>query len=696
MKKHEYTVYIENQLTAEYKGKILLYGSGVIAQKVIPELLSDGYNISGVIDLYRYEGNICGIPIIGWEDVDEIGADVVCICAASKNHKIIYDRIKYQCDIYGLKILTPYVNKYHNRYTVEQAKVFEKNTDELRNMIAEHEAVSFDMFDTLVMRKTLEPTDVFDIVEQRLAEKGIVIPLFKRKRRTAELGSDGTIDDIYVRLAENLNLDIVTTEIIKAEELSVEKEVLLPRHEVVELMKYAFEQGKKVNVISDMYWSGEVLGNILNDLGITYYNDIFVSSDHGCAKGNGLFDVYKQKIKAESYLHIGDNEYCDYAAAVKHGLDAYKIENALELLKLSSIDSCLYYTKTPAERFIIGIIISVIFNSPFKLFMTSGIVKISNEHELAAFYVMPICALYMNRLINLTIKNNYDGIIFSARDGKLFHRIYNEIFNGMCISRKVPSVYLYTSRKLCIAAALSKGISLDKSFNEYFTAEKFYKTICDITGIDKFKSFDNHYYDSYEQYYIDNRDLLSALTKEIGLNYQKYIEELGLSPDKKYLITDLNGQGTVQYYLKKFYLNNLDGFYLSYYDFVDFGNEIIRYAALGQYKEALSDNCFLIEKIITDIIPSVKMTDELCQPVFMEENRTPDEIELINTIHYRTIEYLAVYYSLYNSDSTLSERFISGLLGNVGNHLLFQNEISEFLKKDLYDELFDEMIKSFQ
>ena len=44
-----------------------------------------------------------------------------------------------------------------------------KNTDELLQIVDEYDAVSFDIFDTLIMRKTLLPEDVFAIAEQKLA-----------------------------------------------------------------------------------------------------------------------------------------------------------------------------------------------------------------------------------------------------------------------------------------------------------------------------------------------------------------------------------------------------------------------------------------------------------------------------------------------------------------------------------------------
>ena len=39
---------------------------------------------------------------------------------------------------------------------------------ELINKIQDYEIISFDVFDTLIMRKTMFPVDVFDIISQKI------------------------------------------------------------------------------------------------------------------------------------------------------------------------------------------------------------------------------------------------------------------------------------------------------------------------------------------------------------------------------------------------------------------------------------------------------------------------------------------------------------------------------------------------
>lgn len=71
----------------------------------------------------------------------------------------------------------------------------------MKRLIDGYDAISFDLFDTLIMRKVLEPVDIFDLIQERIKYKGIEISDFKKKRRTAEIRShSGDIKKIYDNL----------------------------------------------------------------------------------------------------------------------------------------------------------------------------------------------------------------------------------------------------------------------------------------------------------------------------------------------------------------------------------------------------------------------------------------------------------------------------------------------------------------
>ena len=60
------------------------------------------------------------------------------------------------------------------------------NKQKLLDMIDAADVISFDLFDTLVMRKTKSYTDVFELIEYRLKERGIYITDFSKQRLFSE------------------------------------------------------------------------------------------------------------------------------------------------------------------------------------------------------------------------------------------------------------------------------------------------------------------------------------------------------------------------------------------------------------------------------------------------------------------------------------------------------------------------------
>ena len=81
-------------------------------------------------------------------------------------------------------------------------------------------------------------------------------------------------------------------------EFSKELEVLLEiehiyiDNEILDIIKFHYENGKKLYVISDFYADSKLIGKILEHLGIKhYFEDIIVSSEYNARKSSGrLFE----------------------------------------------------------------------------------------------------------------------------------------------------------------------------------------------------------------------------------------------------------------------------------------------------------------------------------------------------------------------------------------------------------------------
>ena len=84
-----------------------------------------------------------------------------------------------------------------------------QNEEELKDIIDEYEAISFDVWDTLITRTVLQPEDVFSIVESKAIEMGIKASSFRSHRHEAVFQvarPNPNIDEIYDALQKAMEI----------------------------------------------------------------------------------------------------------------------------------------------------------------------------------------------------------------------------------------------------------------------------------------------------------------------------------------------------------------------------------------------------------------------------------------------------------------------------------------------------------
>ncbi len=208
----------------------------------------------------------------------------------------------------------------------------------LEELIDKYDVISFDIFDTLLLRNVLKPIDIFRVLEIEVKEK-YYIDNFCRMRIEAEQNSrteknqyETTLDEIYDTLL--INSKIIKEE-IKKMEINLEKEFLTFNPFMKLVYDYAVSKNKKIVCISDMYLPEKIISDILNNNG---YKDIkvYVSNEYHKHKSNmTLYELVweKEKFEKENWLHIGDNYYSDYEQARNFGISSYHYKNVLSRSK---------------------------------------------------------------------------------------------------------------------------------------------------------------------------------------------------------------------------------------------------------------------------------------------------------------------------------------------------------------------------
>lgn len=302
--------------------------------------------------------------------------------------------------------------------------------------------VSFDIFDTLVIRNVSRPKDVFKIVEQAFnvnsteeyfpfAEERIKAE--KECRRCSQF-EEVTFDEIYAYI----NINEEKKKRLKQLEIEVEHIVCNVNPYFYNVYKKYLALGYKIILISDMYFSSEILKSILKKCGYTEYASLFVSSEARKMKHSSNLYSYVVEtlgIQEKDLVHFGNNFKVDYLAPKKIG-----------------VRSKWYKTHIPVKEY---------SNYADNFVNRMRYYDVSDEtirHDIGYRIMGPIGVGFCSWIHQYCQKLNKEKIVFLSRDGYVFSEIYKKLFPEKNVS------YLRVSRR-----ALRNASMLDIDSFEEFT-----------------------------------------------------------------------------------------------------------------------------------------------------------------------------------------------------------------------------------
>ena len=371
--------------------------------------------------------------------------------------------------------------------------VWNDNLEKIKRTIAKKEIkyVSFDVFDTLVVRPFLNPTDLFSVVDKEFRKftnnsTGMdftKIRIFSeiqaraKKEKEDKKCQDITLDEIYDTMAEEYHIDKDILDKTKQKEIEYELRFCTKRYTGYELYEMALTLGKKVICTSDMYLSKEVIEKILLENGYTDLSNIFVSSELKITKAHKDLFKYvleKEGITAKEMTHIGDNYVSDYENPKKLGILSCHLPKASDVFQDRNVTHNLSAMLTKSLpmwrdnknalnflgiRCMMGIVANKYFDNPYKTFNYKA--DFNADPYLIGYYPL---GMYMFGLIKWMLDDmqgkDYAKIVFMARDGYLPIKCYDIMKK---LYKNVPeSDYLYISRKALIPITIQTKLDLYK------------------------------------------------------------------------------------------------------------------------------------------------------------------------------------------------------------------------------------------
>ena len=387
-----------------------------------------------------------------------------------------------------------------------------QNDERIKNLIREHDAISFDLFDTLLMRLTSEPHDVFEALERRAEQTGVGSTGIKEARIKAEtvtLPNIPNIDELYVEMQKILCISEETANRIQGLEVAIEENNILCRESVRNLVIYAKSLGKKVTYISDMYFGKEILSKWLLKLDIPAPDYFFVSCDYHSSKAGNLFQLYKKTVHAKNYLHIGDNTIYDGSCAERFGIESYIIPSAITLLEKTKLIDCKRYMDSYENRTIIGLFAAKMFRDPFLKISEDGRLIVETLEELVYISVAPIISTFVKWLSKSREYYGISELLLPSRDGYIINELLK--LDSEC-AYKHP--YIFFSR----IAGRAATVENEKNFNELMRRPEnlsFKDTLSERINIET--------EDDEKEFYSENSNRILTESKEVLRRYKEYI-----------------------------------------------------------------------------------------------------------------------------------------------------------------------------
>lgn len=325
---------------------------------------------------------------------------------------------------------------------------------------------TFDIFDTLIRRNTVEPEGIFYLVQKKMATysgnsfSNYLVenyPVIRHqvefdlrdvfRKTTFERDTDKievTLAQILDRLKNNFDLDDQQVQLLYNAEVEAEIEAVEPIQSRIDELHALQAEGADVYLVSDMYLPKDVIKKMIAQADESLVNiPLYVSSEIGYQKSTGRLFTYiffDKKYEYAEWIHHGDNKRADGTVPRRIGINTVNHD----------MDSFL-----PFEETLINKAPNDIKYDMFKLATAMHRYRWSHVDDeemtfdsskyFAFAYVGSILVPYVDWAINDAIRRGYQTVYFISRDGYYLKQIADVLIDKNNLN--IKSEFVYGSRK---------------------------------------------------------------------------------------------------------------------------------------------------------------------------------------------------------------------------------------------------------
>ncbi|MCP3942061.1 MAG: HAD-IA family hydrolase [Desulfobacteraceae bacterium] len=474
------------------------------------------------------------------------------------------------------------------------------NDKNLITKISSHPTISFDIFDTLIVRPFSFPHHVFTfmvpevrkILDDNHFDFVYIRREYHQEAKKALCFEEITLDEIYDYIQKKCNWTNSQRNLIQQLEISMEIKLCKKRPYSYEIYKLVKSLGKKIIFISDMYLPKDVIAQILKMNGYYHYDNLFISSEHRMVKHSGtLYEYVLNKINESPFniLHFGDNFQSDIKKAQEYKIDGFYVKKPIECFSDNQYHQQIWGNDLHRKSFVtdkckysiplmIGLFANKLYDNPRKMYDKTSLFN-GSAYNLGYYGLGLSMVGFCKWIIQEANKNGIKKLFFLARDAYLIHKVYQEVSSEF---KEYPKAkYIYASRRSLSIPSLKTNDDIlellsrpfrHKSTLMYLLKNRF--ALDDIQEIDKnlledngFSSINNEI--SFLKDFQRIKNVVLGLSDQILQIAQKerelvleYFSHIQLEGNNREAVIDLGYAGSIQGYINKILKNgNISGYY---------------------------------------------------------------------------------------------------------------------------------------
>lgn len=461
-----------------------------------------------------------------------------------------------------------------------------------RQKVKDKEVFSFDLFDTLLVRRIHNPDLVKLPVARYIADlasqNGLDWKWYKvqslrdsiEQRHRIETGKKFVDHEAcYPNFMGELLAEIFQAayhpkllENVASYEMAMENSMLVPRQVLIDWMHELFEAGKKIFIISDIYLPAIYLKQLVINAGIgDLVVDVISSADTFLAKASGkAYPMIGEKygLTPKAWLHVGDNPISDGLRPVEAGIEAMVIHDPGEAQRKSIMKR--YYNYSDGKPFWRGRALQQLM-APLEAETSQN----SSLYSEGYNFIGPLVGIFVQQVAKYCLEKGITKIFFFSREGWTFKRYWEKMMPLLYPAGGLPEVeYLYVSRMaLAGASCAHQGLTKNNADIAFLPpGNRDFRDVCRIFSLEP-ESFSahlerynltidtclSHIHDEYDP---ENRKRFEELlddhpfqeeikrqTQSASLAMQRYFSKAGLFDHKNVALVDIGWLGTIQRFL---------------------------------------------------------------------------------------------------------------------------------------------------